>query len=127
MNFDRKLHALQAEYLKTEEEVKRLKKLIERLNTELAEVKPHPRTREVSYFDFDSVAKFNEFIRDKEITLERYEGDIIITYSGVESDDELARRKSHIEKRIQDMQDRALRIQLAKLDELTRQLEGYEP
>jgi chaperonin cofactor prefoldin len=127
MNFDRKLHALQAEYLKTEGEVKRLIKLIEQLNTELAEIKPNRRTREVSYFDFDSVAKFNEFIRDKEITLERDEGNIIITYSGVESDDEIAQRKSHIEKRIQDIQDRALRIQLKKLEELTKQLDEYKP
>lgn len=128
MNFDRKLHALQAEYLKAEAEVARLQNLINRLTAELSEIKPEVRTRQVLYYEFDSVAKFNEFIRDKEISLEKdIDGDILIVYSGAESDDEIARRKSYIEKRIQDIQDRSLRIQQEKLEKLTKQLEEYKP
>lgn len=128
MNFDRKLHALQAEYLKAEAEVARLQNLINRLTAELSEIKPEVRTRQVLYYEFDSVAKFNEFIRDKEISLEKDgDGDILIVYRGAESDDEIARRRVYLEQRIDDIRGQALRIQMAKLEELTRRLEEYKP
>lgn len=127
MNFDRKLHALQAEYLKAEAEVARLQNLINRLTAELSEIKPEVRTRRVLYYEFDSVVKFNRFIKDKEISLEKDEdGDILIVYRGAESEEEIARRRAHFERRIDGIRGRSLRIQQEKLEKLKKQLEENE-
>lgn len=127
MNFDRKLHALQAEYLKAEAEVARLQTLINGLNDQLDEIKPQKKTRQVDYRDFDSPAKFNAFIRDKEIELMEDDGEILILFETQESEAECARRRNALIERMNDIRDRSLRIQQEKLEKLTKQLQEYEP